>query len=302
MKSKRIIKGIPLILSAIILLSACGGAGENEDVNFDDTTTVNKGASISSDAIHDVIKSIPPPVEMTALIKESGAEYDNELLNNTSKVSAYVTTFKKSLNLGVYGADLGYINMYEKTYASIQYLDVVRDIAEDLNIGQFFDFATIKRLATNNKNMDSIVYISTSSFEKMNNYLAKQKRDNISTLMLVGGWIESMHLACKIASGNNNVELKKRVGEQKVALDQVMILLEMFKANSEYDVLYKDFSDLKTIYNSVKITYVYKEPVTKEVDGMLVVEDQSSSEVTITEDQFAAILKKVEAMRDYMIQ
>lgn len=288
------------LLSTGILLSACGG-GNDEDINLNDTATVKKTVNISSDVIHEVIKSIPPPVEITSLIKESGVAFQADLLNPTDNSEKYTSTYHKALNLGVYGADLGYINLYEKTYQSLQYLDAVRSLANDLNVGQFFDFETIKRLASNNKNIDSIIYISTSSFEKMNDYLAKQKRDNISTLMLMGGWIESMHLASAIAQTEKNDELTKRVGEQKIALDQISILVGAFKGNAEFDVLIKDIDELKKLYDAVKIVYEYHEPVTKEVDGMLVVEDNSTSKIEMSPEQFKAIALKIADIRKKFI-
>lgn len=280
---------------------SCGEGDADEEVNFDDTVKVSKSAEVSNDAIHQIIISIPSPVELTSLIKESGASFDKELLNSTSNSVNYGNNFKKSLNLGVYGADLGYINLYEKTYASIEYLDVVRTLAEDLSVGQFFDFNTIKRLATNKKNIDSIIYISTSSFENMSNYLARQKRSNVSTLMLLGGWIESMHLSCNIALANKNKDLMKRVGEQEVALDQMMILLGMFKDNKEYDNIYADFAQLRKLYDSITIVYVYSKPVTKAVNGVLTVVDNSTSDIQITDEQFGAIAKQIGLIRTKFI-
>lgn len=289
-----------LFLSIGILLGACGGS-KNEDIDLEDSTSVKKNVNISSDVIHEVIKSIPPPVEITSLIKESGVSFRSELLNSTENAPKYTTTYHKALNLGLYGADLGYINLYEKTYQSLQYLDAVRSLANDLNVGQFFDFETIKRLASNDKNIDSIIYISTTSFEKMNDYLAKQQRDNISTLMLMGGWIESMHLASSIGKSENNQELIKRVGEQKVALDQINILVEAFKGNEEFDALIQDIAELKKAYDEVKITYEYHEPVTKEVNGMLVVEDNSTSKIEMSSEQFNAISTKIAEIRKKFI-
>jgi hypothetical protein len=291
---------ISLLLSSLILLNSCGN-GNKEDINLNDTTQVKKAVTISSEVIHEVIKSIPPPVEITSLIKESGVPFQADLLNPTDNKNKYTSTYQKALNLGIYGADLGYINLYEKTYQSLKYLDAVRDLANDLSVGQFFDFETIKRLASNNKNIDSIIYISTTSFEKMNDYLAKQKRDNISTLMLIGGWIESMHLATNIGKNEKNQELIKRVGEQKVALDQISILINAFKGNAEFDHLINDINELKSIYDQIKISYEYHEPATKEVNGMLVVEDNSTSKVEINEEQFFKIADKIAELRSKFI-
>ncbi|MCC7051452.1 MAG: hypothetical protein IT239_06730, partial [Bacteroidia bacterium] len=125
MKNRRNTLGICL-LSAGFLLSACGGNGGGEDINLDDTAIVKKTVNISTEVIHEIINSIPPPVEITSLIKESGVPFQAEILNATDNTSKYTINYYKALNLGVYGADLGYINLYEKTYQSLKYLDAVR--------------------------------------------------------------------------------------------------------------------------------------------------------------------------------
>ena len=290
------------LVFVLLTCSSCINKSNNDEANELDSLRTQRKITMSSEAINEIIKSVPSPIELTSLIKESGADYNSDILNNTSNVNNYTKSFNKAVNLGIYGADLGYINIYEKTYTSIEYLNTIRSLAEDLKLGQFFDFETLKRLASNNKKLDSIVYISTSSFEKMNNYLAKQKRDNISILMLVGGWIESLHLASTVALRTYSKNLIDRVGEQKISLDQMIILLTLFKDDPAFDNLSKDINKLKILFDGVKITYEYHEPVTKEVDGMLVVEDNSTSKIEVSKDQFLKIASTIEQIRNSLIK
>ena len=292
--------------SAIVLVmltcSSCVNKSNDNEANELDSLKTQRKTTMSSEAINEIIKSVPSPIELTSLIKESGADYNSDILNNTSNANSYTKSFNKAINLGIYGADLGYINIYEKTYASIEYLNTIRSVAEDLKLGQFFDFETLKRLASNNKKLDSIVYISTSSFEKMNNYLAKQKRDNISILMLIGGWVESLHLASTVALQTYSKDLIDRVAEQKISLDQMIILLTLFKDDPAFINLSKDINRLKILFDAVKITYEYHEPVTKEVDGMLVVEDSSTSKIEVSKAQFIEIAQTIEEIRNSFIK
>jgi hypothetical protein len=48
-------------------------------------------------------------------------------------------------------------------------------LANDLSIGQFFDFTTIAKLATNSKNLDSLLLITTQNFNSINSYLQENK-------------------------------------------------------------------------------------------------------------------------------
>ena len=43
-------------------------------------------------------------------------------------MNQYATDFSKALNLGIYGADLGYVSMYNKTQDAISYLAVIASL------------------------------------------------------------------------------------------------------------------------------------------------------------------------------
>lgn len=153
---------------------------------------------MNSDAINDIIQSIPSPLEVTSLIQSIGTEYKNESMNNPDLVDGYNTNFKRALNLGVYSTDLGFANIYKKNQEVIDYLNSVKKLADGLSIGRFFDYNTIKKLATNNENMDSLLQMTTTNFEKINFYLGQQKRENLSILILTGGWVEANHLTTMV--------------------------------------------------------------------------------------------------------
>lgn len=296
---KKFILGSSLL---ILLLYGCGQENtSNENLvasQVDTTASVNK---ISDEALGDIIGSIPSPIEISMIIKESGGGYDEKLLNPNSNLSKYSTNFKRAINLGIYGADMGYINIYNKSADAVSYLYTIKQLTEDLNIGQFYDFATIKRLATNSENVDSLLYITTSNFQKINNFLHQKKRSDQSVLILTGGWLEGLHISCQIANKTNNESLHEKIGEQKVVLDQIILLMTYFKTEQNMSALYTDLLELQKIYNQIQITYTYKESTMVEKDGVLVIEDQSESKVNITQDQVKEISRIIEEIRNKVI-
>lgn len=300
---------IHLIVVVALFVWGCGSGSDNgelSEVNLDSllqAKKANEAAKLPDEVVTDIIKSIPSPLEMTALIKASGAEYSQNILNSTDNTENYTTNFNKSLNLGVYSADLGYINIYEKTSRSISYLNAVKQLADELKVGQFFDFATIKRLAENNRNIDSILYISTSGFEQMDKYLKEKNRGNLSMLILLGGWTESLYIAGQVAkSGKNPAEkLAEKIGEQKIVLDDLLLLTGMYKNEPGFPEMIEDLNNLKKAYSDVSITYTYGEPEMKEVDGVLVVVDNSSSKVNITGEQLDSVIAAISVLRNKII-
>lgn len=305
---KRII--IPALLFSTILWTGCGSGDSaqiaREEAMLDSLMNQNDEPQLefSDEVVQGIMESIPSPLEIASLIKESGAAYNSKVLNSTDNVELYNSMYTKALNLGIYGADMGYINLYEKTTDAFAYISAIKGLADDLKVGHFFDFSTLRRLASNNSDMDSLLYISTFGFEDMDRYLKKNKRGNISTLILLGGWLEALHIACSVAESSkkiDNTELVERIGEQKIVLNDIMLILGAYEKDPRTKEIKEKFQSLKGIYDKVEIVYEYAEPETKEVDGMLVIIDNSTSTVKISDEILKEINDKVNEIRNDII-
>ena len=259
---------------------------------------------ISEEVISDILQSIPSPLEISVLLKESGTQYNRALLNDPKKTKDYNTNYEKAINLGIYGTDLGYTNIYEKNQDAVFYLNSIKELADELSIGQFFDFGTIKRLATNSSNLDSLLYLTTKNFNNINSYLQNQKRSNLSILILTGGWLEALHVTCKVAEQNpGNKVLVERIGEQKVIMDNIMLLLSFYsESNSSMAQYMNELKPLADAFAKVQIVSTYAEPTFQEVDGMLVVKDNSTSEVIITPENLQEIASQTQLIRKNIIK
>ncbi len=264
-----------------------------------DTTTTVSG--ISKKKVSDVLTSIPSPLELSFMIKESGSQFDKSLLNKTSNLSQYNTSFQKAINLGIYGTDLGYINLYNQNEEVVDYLSTVRTLVTDLNVAHLFNFTTLKRLAQNQGKTDSLLYMTTSTFEQMNNYLKDQNRSALSVLILTGGWLEGLHLASNVALKNNHKNLMERVGEQKLTLNDVLTLVSAYQHNKKFAHLHQQLKKLKKAFKQVKIEYQKggKKRVVK--NDMVVVKDQRESIVKINRQDLQAITDTMKSIRKTLI-
>jgi len=289
-------------------LFSCGSGDKNkskDDLGVDALVAdAPKGDpnAISEQAMGEIIQSIPSPVEMSSLIKSIGNEYNNSILNSTEKISNYTTNSEKSLAIGIYGADLGYINIYEKTYSSLNYLNAIKGLADDIKVGQFFDFVTLKRLAKSNKNVDSLLYISTTSYNNMDEYLRQQKRSGLSVLMACGAWLEGLYIAGEVVKEKNDQELVERIGEQKPILDSLLKILTVYQEDPYCADLITGFENIKKEYSNVSVVSEFHEPETTEVNGELVVLDKSKSSVKITQEDVNGIISAVELVRKKVVK
>jgi hypothetical protein len=225
------------------------------------------------------------------LLKQSGKKYNASILNSPDFTTKYNSNYKRALNLGIYGTDLGYTNIYEQNQDGVKYMAAIKEMADGLNIGRFFDIETIGRLATNSKNLDSLLLITTQNFNDINHFLQSQNRSNLSVLLLTGGWLEALHITTEVAAGSpENVELRETIGSQKVILDNLIQLLNFYKTSDQnMALLLTDLEELKKAYDKVKITYTYKEATFEVIDGVMVIKDNSTSTIEITEQDLADI-------------
>lgn len=297
-------KTIVVLFSLFLFFVSCSSDNKNTgsgEIEIPDSLFEDKPLVISDQAMSDIIQNISSPVEMAALLKNSGVPFSRKLLSSTDRIDKLNTNFKRALNLGIMAADLGYLNMYQKTGSVMENLSAIKTLSEELKIGQFFDFGTIKRLATNNENLDSLMYISVSSFNNMDEYLRKMNRSNISSLLICGIWIEGMYLSTQVAKVSPKPEIVERIGEQKLILNDLLLILKNYKSDKNFQDLVDDIERIKKGYDGVKITYEVGEPTMKEENGMLMIIQNEKSNVEISDSHLANIINVVEEVRNKLI-
>src|SRR5512133_3599504 len=227
-----------ILIILAFLAGSCKSGGKSDNVTGEIPDSVlNAGVEISEEVMQDIVQNISSPVEMAAMIKDLGVPYSNKYISTTERVGNLTTSFQQSLNLGIYAADLGYLNMYNKTSAVVDYLTAIKTLSDAIKVGQFFDFTTLKRLATNSKNLDSLMYISVHSFNQMDKYLHSNNRTNLSALIVTGVWIEGLYLGTQVYKLSPDKLLSDRIGEQKLTLDQLVLVLDKFKKDKQYEKL-----------------------------------------------------------------
>jgi hypothetical protein len=298
-------KRLIYIIVLILVFASCKNEKKDDfskEFSIPDSVMYDGDLAISDAAMNDIVQNVSSPVEMAALIKSLGVPFSKDYLATTSYVDNYNTSFKKALGLGVFGADLGYLNMYNKTSSVIDYISAIKTLADGIHVGQFFDFTTLKRLATNNQNLDSLMYISVQNFNQMDRYLRENRRSSLSSLIVAGIWIESMYLVGEVARRSPSKELSEKIGEQKIIMSNLMILLKNYEKDPDFKELIEDFEEIQDLYKNVIITYEKGEPEAVEEDGMLVIKQNDKQYIEITDEIMAKIVNKTATVRNKIIQ
>jgi hypothetical protein len=299
------LKNTIIFLFIIVLIISCKSGGDKSEImTLDEAEMLEGDLEISKETINDIIQSVSSPVEMAALVKELGVDYSNKYLAPTTNASELSDRFSQALNLGIYAADLGYLNMYNKTSSVIEYITAIKTLADEIRVGQFFDFNTLKRLAQNYQNLDSLMYLSLRSFNEMDQYLRDNDRSGESALIITGIWIEGLYLATQVANDSpNHPELAERIGEQKIILEKLILIIDNYKKNKQFAGLLEDLNAINAYFKDIEIKYIPGEPVSKiNEKGELEITQNEQSVVEITDKQLKDIIAIAKEIRNKLLK
>ena len=294
-----------LILIILFIAFSCKNTG-NKRSEFvfpeEDSIPMQESENLSQEAIDDIVQNIGSPVEIASLLINLEVPFIAEHLASIDEAEDLSTNFQKAVRLGIYGADLGYLNIYEKTGTAVETLTIINKLADGLRVGQFFDFETLKNLAINRRNIDSLLFLSVHSYNEIDAYLRENNRAHLSSLMITGVWLEAQYLACMVVEQYPHMDLKNRIGEQKIIINDLLMLLRPYNETSdEYRDLYNEIEDLKREYSDVDISYTPGVPETMEKDGRLIVVQKEESTVEFSDEVLDRIVEKTKEIRNKIV-
>jgi hypothetical protein len=282
--------------TATIFLASCGG-DKNEDEKDDlvEATDTVKSAVLN---VGGELFSVPSPIQTALLIQKSGITYNKSILSTSNKVNTYSTDFSRALNLGIYGADLGYVSLYNQTQDALGYLASIKQLTDKLGISAAFDGPTMDRIKNNITNKDSMMVLVGIAYRGSDAYLKDNQRTDISSLILTGGWIESMHFSLTAYKAKSTDQIRFRIAEQKQALTSIIKILRGY-STAEVTELTTSLSDLSKVYEGIQFKYNFVEPVTDTTKKITYI--NSTTEVIVTDEQLSEIGKKLEDIRNKIV-
>lgn len=275
---------------------SCGDPKKNDDnedlVEAEDTvktSVLNVGGELFS---------IPSPIQTAMLIQKSGITYDKSVLSLSNKVNTYSTDYARAVNLGVYGADLGYVSLYNQTQDALSYLGSIKQLSDKIGISAAFDGPTIDRVKNNITNKDSMMVLVSLAYRGSDAYLKNNNRTDVSHLILTGGWIEGMHFALMAYKVKPSEQFKSRIAEQKQALNSLIKILSN-NTSTEVVELTAKMNELSKIYEGVELKYTFVAPITDSVKKITYI--NSITEAVISKEQINQISEKIQQIRNKIV-
>ncbi len=256
MKTKKLVKLLPLMLVAVIYISSCNRSNNvNINTSIDSIDTIAE-VSEDLDNAKQIFYSLPAPHEVASiLIENQETTYNEDILNPVNNVINYNTNKSMALNLGIYSADLSYASLFEQNQTVISYMATSKKLAEELGILEAFSETTLKKLENNLNDRDAIIRIISETFMDTDAYLQENDKEEIAAMIIIGGWIEGMYIAIQLSEkdASKNVKLVSSIVEQQLSLDLMVTFLNTYKSNKQIEELLVDINSLNEVFINMQI-------------------------------------------------
>lgn len=295
-------------LGCILMLCQCNRSKTTTE-DFNDQAVASSNTGDVQDDLNKsktIIYTLPAPVEVASLIKESGVKYDEDILNDINKASSYDTNLKLALNLGIYTTDMSFANIFNQSQKTIDYLSSLKRLTERLGIVQLVDEETIRKFESQGTSKDEMLGLVSEVYMNANQYLNENNRKNVAVQVMVGGWTEGLYIALNILNGadKGNKQLTERIIAQKLALSTVLTILDSNNPNGadeDLTYLYGKMNEIKVIFDEVKVDQ--QNQVLAETDANVhLTRIKANIKSDISQEILSALCTKVTEVRNEFVK
>lgn len=296
-----------LIVCAVAVLTSCQCNRQQSTSEFEDgfdTLATNKSMEEDLNKSKTILYTLPSPIEMASLIKESNVKYDEEMLNDLSLSDKYSGTLKMAVNLGMYSTDMSFASMFNQSQKTVEYFSALKDLSGKLGIVNLIDENTIAKMEEKSTSKEDILKVISDVYMDVNQYLTENDRKNVAVMVLTGGWTEGLYIALSLMNDKPNAQLIERIVAQKLALATVLNILEKSNQNgTDQDLTYlqSKMNEIKVIFDEVRV----------ELLGIVEAETNAETKTTyikanceneVSQDVLMLLKEKVSEVRNEFIQ
>lgn len=202
--------------------------------------------------VKNLFYNVPSPIEVTEIIKRMKLPYQPDLMNPVANAENYLSQADMAINVGVYGADLSYIRIYEQFQDAARYLSVIKKFTRELGIPEDQEQYASQRIAQNIENQDSLLNIISETFTKSDSYLKENRRGGTAALIVCGGWIETLYLATNLIDLEHpHKEMIALISQQKHSVKNLIGLLDQYSSNEKISQILPDLKTLDAKFQEI---------------------------------------------------
>ena len=297
---KTIVHSLILLAVVSVMATSCSNKSSKNHAKDIDLSIQNIDSLSQTIKFSNTLFSLPSPYQLTMLVRNTGVSFNSNLLNSLENNQNYTSSFDKCVNLGVYGADLAYMSIYEQAPLIVSLFSVIKSLSNDLDLTSAFSKELVERIENNVNDKDSLMNIVSGAYRDMDVYMKETQRQREGALVLAGGWIESMYILSQLTVESKSEALAQRIGESRQPLDNLIKILSPYYHDApEIESLLDELVELADIFAGVESQYTYVVPEIDAEKKMTIV--KSVTKITISDDVLSEIAEKVSVIRESII-
>ncbi|MDG2370490.1 MAG: hypothetical protein P8M12_07585 [Flavobacteriales bacterium] len=299
--SFKIIAKATSVFSFAFIFMACQNTEVNteqmEDIELEDQDF----EAPQSDVDLSVTYQVPTPNELFTLFSDVEVAFDANLLNSTSNTEKYSSNKIKALNFGVYSTDLAFAANFGEATASLKYFSVIKNLGDELNVNNAFDQLVFDRIEQNIQanNSDSLFNLSNETYYNAYTYLKDNDRGSTLSLIVVGGWVESLYILTNLVDYEVDKELLSRIADQRLTLENLYGFMAEYQSDSDVSEIMASLLPIEEVLMNLEseessIETGVNDNGTYNLDG--------GADFFMSQDEFNSLKEAVNALRNSIVE
>ena len=246
-----------------------------------------------------VVYMLPSPDEIFNEIFIEDIELKPEFVNPSTNATNYVDIKSQSVNLGIYIADFAYLSAIDDSADELEYLRIIRDLMDKVNLYGIVDEEMLDRINNNLMVKDSLDRISQELYYKMSRTLENSDRNNILVLISTGAIVEALYLAVNNIDFNNSGEVIQKILDQKFVFDNYYEFASHYSDDIYVKTVLSELTAIRDMFDHLD----FKESdikVTKDEDNDFLV-IQGGKEIIVTEEAYLGFRENITKVRTLLV-
>jgi hypothetical protein len=287
------------LIGGFSFLQSCNGDNSDQELkDVEAESEMDAEKEMKAEKVRQVLYSIPSPIETATLVKMSGVDFNSKSMNDPNKVGDYNTTKSQSFNLGVYGSDLAYSSIFERSQEALHYFSAVKLLSDELGVSSVINDENISRFERNIENRDSLMVFINEIFWAIDAGLVEDDRAYVSAIVMTGGWVEALYILMKNAKGATGEGLervKQIVADQKYSLENILNLISAYNEDENLMILSSELQGIDMLFDRI-IVQDTETSVTENADGKVIL-GGGPENVQISDELMEQIYAEVNKIR-----
>jgi hypothetical protein len=282
------------LLATVPFWYACSGSEKKEvkEIEMERPAT-------DEPAENAMVFNIPSPSEQFEIISSLDGVKNTMLVNSPDKANTYATAVAKALNFGIYTADVAYLTSYKETSKYMAYFGKLEKLGTDIGVAQVFGKELSERAKKWDGNADSLFRLLDQTYTRSFQRLIEIDKGKELSLMLVGGWVESMHLALGSSKGfGKSPKMDEVLADQKLVGENLLDFLLDYQDDADVATYITKVSGILAAYDNMDCTEA-ETAVSKSGNKVRLTGGNSC---TMNQKTFSALKKEVAAVRNEIIK